>query len=158
MSKRVTYDDVRDTVDELIEKNKEVFDSIEFVIGMSRGGLFPAAMVATKLNKPLVTIYIDKQDNIYLDRTEWLKGKSVLFVDDICRSGLTLDRSIQKILAEVELKDLKTMTLFNPPAEEKFAEPNITLDVPEDICFPWDYDRVTASLFSPPEAVEGQLN
>lgn len=146
MSKKVTWQDVEDTANELIEKHKVGLEEIDFVVGMSRGGLFPAAMIATKLNKPLVAIYIDKQDNIYLDRVEWLKDKHLLFVDDICRSGSTLLRSIEKIASEVEYKSLSTMTLFNPPSEKyKEAIPYITLDVPEDICFPWDYDRVVSS-------------
>ena len=65
---------VTSTVNKLIRDND--FDFADFIVGMSRGGLIPAAMIATRLNKPLVAIYIDKKDNIYLDRKDWTEGKN----------------------------------------------------------------------------------
>src|SRR5690606_25730799 len=93
----VTLPTVQDVVKTLIEKNEDKFKTIDFVVGMSRGGLIPAALIATKLNKPLVAIYINKQDEIFLDRIQWLKGKEILLVDDVCRTGSTLRRAVVHI-------------------------------------------------------------
>src|SRR5690606_17695522 len=86
-----TYNDIVEQVKKLVHSNKDELLQTEFVIGVSRGGLIPAAVVATTLNKPLVAAYIDKQDNVYFDRGDWIKDKKVLIVDDIVRSGKTLD-------------------------------------------------------------------
>lgn len=132
-------------VNDLVDKHHKELNEFEFIVGMSRGGLFPAAHIATLLNKPLVTLYIDKSDRVYLDRVEWLRGRKILFVDDICRSGQTLDLAVNLIAEKCFPKLLKTLTIFD--ASPKFAvDKDIQLvdysnKIEQDVKFPWDYDR-----------------
>ena len=64
------------TMQEVFDACKTMCDTFaelkeaDFIIGVSRGGLIPAALIATYLNKPLIAAYIDKQDNVYFDRGE----------------------------------------------------------------------------------------
>ena len=129
------------TVNKLIRENEEDLNKIDFVVGMSRGGLIPAALIATRLNKPLVAIYIDKQDNIYLDRDEWLSKKNILFVDDICRTGLTMSLAKEVIKGKLP-KSISVLTLFNVTSITKQSTPDISKDTKVDIILPWDHDRM----------------
>ena len=90
--KKITYEEVAKTIQDILAEFKPVLGDIEFVVGISRGGLFPAMVAATTLVKPLTVAYIDKEDNVYFDRTEWIKDKSVLLVDDIVRTGKTMGK------------------------------------------------------------------
>lgn len=142
MKKYISMPTVVSTVNNIVRSHGSVLDEIDFVVGMSRGGLIPAAMIATNINKPLVAIYIDKQDNIYLDRTDWLKGKNVLFIDDICRSGLTMNLAVDAIKKK-KPKSVKTLTLFNVTSiKNKKSSPDLTKDMDTDVTLPWDYDRM----------------
>lgn len=142
MKKNISMQTVVSTVNKLIRDNQKDLKDIDFVIGMSRGGLIPAALIATNLNKPLVAIYIDKQDNIYLDRMEWLKDKNILFVDDICRSGLTLSLAVEVINRAVP-KSVKTATLFNVTSiVMKKLVPDYSKNTITDCNMPWDFDRM----------------
>lgn len=137
----IEIEKVKETVEQLIDSNKELLNTIEFVIGMSRGGLIPAVMVATKLNVPLVTIYIDKKDNIYLDRVEWIKDRRCLLVDDICRTGNTIKLSVDKIMEDACPESIFTMTLFDVSSFSKKSKPDLSCEIDQDVCLPWDFDR-----------------
>lgn len=131
-------------VNTIIKKYENEISDVDFVVGMSRGGLIPAVMIATRLDKPLVTVYIDKKDNIYLDREDWLKGKNVLFVDDICRSGLTLKLATEFIMKTSNPKKISRLTLFNITdysTKKKVDQPEFSKQVIHDVILPWDYDR-----------------
>ena len=122
-------------LEKLLNKNKEHLEKVEFVVGVSRGGLILAAMVATKLNKPLVAVYIDKQDNIYFDRMEWLKDKSVLVVDDVVRTGKTLEKVVNTLKSLVN-SEINTLTLYS--MTEASVSPNYSFKTRKDISLPWD--------------------
>ena len=141
MKKFVTISSVKTKVHQLVTKNEEEMKTIDFVVGMSRGGLIPAALLATEINKPLVTIYIDKQDNFYLDRAEWLQNKTILFVDDVCRTGSTMFGAVLYLKNQVPTAVIKVMTLFDIVSIDKKTHPQISHKSQEDVIFPWDYDR-----------------
>lgn len=141
MKKFVTIGSVKTKVHQLVTKNEEEMKTIDFVVGMSRGGLIPAVLLATEINKPLVTIYIDKQDNFYLDRTEWLQNKTILFVDDVCRTGSTMFGAVLYLKNQVPTAVIKVMTLFDIVSIEKKTHPQIAHKSQEDVLLPWDYDR-----------------
>lgn len=112
--------------------------AIDFVIGVSRGGLIPAVLIATALDKPLVAAYIDRQDRVYLDRSTWLRGKRLLLVDDIIRTGNTfkkmhvlLNRSRPKSIVSFTLYCLKDASVF----------PTWTRRIASDCAMPWDENR-----------------
>jgi hypoxanthine phosphoribosyltransferase len=138
----ITLNKIQKQLNKRIEENKEFFNSIDFVIGMSRGGLIPAVLLSTKINKPLVTIYIDKQDKIYFDRLEWLKNKSILVVDDIVRSGHTLQLVKEYLTKNIDFKTINFFTLYSVKGMKKHSIEVISKELKKDIIFPWDYDRM----------------
>jgi len=123
----ITIEKVVQIVDTWLWKNREWLDtSIDFVIGVSRGGLIPAVWIATHLNKPLTVVYINKQDEVFIDRKDWIKNKRVLIVDDTIRSGKTIKKVDGLIFPIVK----STYHFFIMP------DPN------NEISFPWDlYDK-----------------
>ena len=145
MDKRaVSLEDTEKIIDEFIVANKNFLVSVDFVVGMSRGGLVPAVLLSAKIDKPLVAAYIDKQDEIFFDRPEWIKNKNILVVDDIIRSGKTLWLLKNHLESNVAAKTISFFTLFKVKslADEKFDLPVSSRGTDEDVVFPWDYDRL----------------
>ncbi len=136
----MTINEIQKKIETFLDQNLKFFERVEFVIGVSRGGLIPAVLVATKLNIPLVAVYINKQDEIFFDREEWVKGKTVLIVDDIIRSGKTLDLLVKHLL-KTEIKDILVYTIFSVPSLRKYEVSVNSEEIEEDIKLPWDYDR-----------------
>jgi len=135
--KKVSYQEIFDTIDEtmrLIDKPQ----NIDFIVGISRGGLFPAMHISTKLIKPLIAAYIDRQDNVYFDREEWTIGKNVLIVDDIVRSGKTL-KKIKDLIMSKGVNEVETFTIFH--LKNNTISPNYSAESDVDIEFPWDENK-----------------
>lgn len=137
-----SWTEIIDKTLHLASSYKESIKVSDFIIGMSRGGLIPAAIIATKYNKPLVAAYIDKHDHVYIDKQDWLWDKNLLIVDDICRSGLTLNKVAQKART-ITFGKVRTLTLYNVESYNKPAHINPVITTPTkiDVKFPWDYDR-----------------
>jgi len=134
--KKVTYEEVAKIMTDLLTEFKPALGDIEFVVGISRGGLFPAMVAATAIVKPLVVAYIDKQDDVYFDRAEWIKGKKVLLVDDIVRTGKTMDK-IKELLMGGGAASVVTLAPYCLETVGHHA-PNYGRTIREDIIFPWD--------------------
>jgi len=80
MNKRfITWDYIETAVDNIASQIKSSELNIEYILGMPRGGLIPAVMLSHKLNIPLF-------------RPGMILNNKVLIVDDICNSGLTLQK------------------------------------------------------------------
>jgi len=139
----MTLNDIQDEVTNFLQRNTKFFERVDFVIGMSRGGLIPAAIIATKLNKPLITAYIDKQDNIYFDRIDWINDKVVLVVDDIVRSGRTLFLLKKYLNENSKAKELLFYTIYSVShlRDKQYNTIISTKEMKEDVKLPWDYDR-----------------
>lgn len=132
---KTSFSECFHVIDNIIAENIKKFDEVEFVVGISRGGLFPAAYVATKLDKPLVVAYIDKKDNVFFDRSTWIKNKRILVVDDIVRTGKTLNK-IVGLLKTKKPKNVKTLTIYSLFSAKKLSD--FCLLTTTDILFPWD--------------------
>ena len=134
-------------INDFEKEKKEELNKIDFVVGISRGGLIPAAWLSTKIIKPLVAAYIDKQDNVFFDRESWITDKNVLIIDDICRSGKTLYKISKLIEEKSKPKNIKIFTIYDVPSlrKKEYEEylnnklkPGKKLN--EDINMPWDFD------------------
>jgi hypoxanthine phosphoribosyltransferase len=80
MNKRfITWDYIETAVDNIVSQIKSSELDIQHIFGMPRGGLIPAVMLSHKLNIPLF-------------RPGMILNNKVLIVDDICDSGLTLQK------------------------------------------------------------------
>lgn len=134
--KKVSYEEVAKITESLLTDFEAAFKGVEFVAGISRGGLFPAMVVATAMAKPLVIAYIDKRDNVYFDRAEWIRGKKVLLVDDVVRTGKTMGK-IKKLLVESGAASVATLAPYYLESAKRYA-PDCGRITREDIIFPWD--------------------
>jgi len=132
---RVSYSQIYKILGATTCLHKNDFQEVEFVVGVSRGGLIPAVYIATKLNKPLVVAYIDKSDGVYFDRIEWIKDRRVLLVDDIVRTGKTLSL-IKNLLLKKGARGVRTLTIFC--LDKAKVRPDFTNYVKTDIVLPWD--------------------
>jgi len=137
--KKVTYEGVAVVVQKIIKESKAALNDVEFVVGISRGGLFPAMVVSTALMKPLIVAYIDKQDRVYFDRGAWIRDKKVLLVDDIVRTGKTMDK-IRELLLKKGVSLVKTLTSYYLSSTARHA-PDYGKMTGKDISFPWDEER-----------------
>lgn len=126
---------MRAMVNRFVAAHKADLSKIDFVVGVSRGGLVPAAFIATVIDKPLVAAYIDRQDRAYLDRTAWIKNKRLLLVDDIVRTGSTFEK-ISALLKRRGAKSIKSFTLFC--LRSAAVRPTWTKLVAENRVMPWD--------------------
>ncbi|MDB4414483.1 hypothetical protein N9034_00185 [bacterium] len=71
------WDDINILVDILINKIRHDQPNIDSVHGIPRGGLIPAVLISHKLGLPYVNVI----------------GPNTLVVDDICDSGVTLEKA-----------------------------------------------------------------
>jgi adenine/guanine phosphoribosyltransferase-like PRPP-binding protein len=126
---------VKKNIDRFLRQHKSDLRNIDVVVGVSRGGLIPAVFIATAIDKPLVTVYIDREDRVYLDRAAWIKSKRVLLVDDIVRTGSTFKKMLA-LLKRHHPKSLKSFTLFCLRAAH--ARPTWTTMISTDRLLPWD--------------------
>lgn len=135
----VSMPTVQSLLDTFVQKHRRKLQTIDFVVGVSRGGLIPAALIATRIDKPLVTAYIDRQDRVYLDRGSWLRGKQVLLVDDIIRTGKTF-KKIQTLVSRQKPASIQSFTLFC--LFNASIVPTWTTMTKQDNRFPWDRNMV----------------
>ena len=134
--KKISYTEVATITGDILKRSSLDLCNIEFVVGVSRGGLFPAMVVSTALMKPLTVAYIDKGDNVYFDRAEWLKGKRVLLVDDVVRTGKTTSK-IKDLLLKTGSLSVTTLAPYYL-ATARLYVPDYGSPINEDVSFPWD--------------------
>ena len=138
--RKVAFGEIEEVIDEFVDKNREFLDKVEFVVGVSRGGLVPAALLAAKIDKPLAAAYINKQDEIFFDRGEWIAGKNVLVVDDVIRSGKTLWLVKNHLQKCCRPKSISFFVLFKVKSlqNEDYRIQSFSREIDEDVVFPWD--------------------
>lgn len=122
-------------IQEFIDKHREDLENIDFVVGISRGGLIPATLIAMAVDKPLITVYIDPDDNVYMDRGEWITNKRVLLVDDIIRTGSTFEK-MTELIKTANPTSIQSFTLYSLHGAS--IQPTWSLPVDEDRAMPWD--------------------
>jgi hypoxanthine phosphoribosyltransferase len=138
--KSIDFGEVQKIIEEFATKQKDFLAGVDFVVGVSRGGLVPAALLAAKIDKPLVAAYINKQDEIFFDRVDWIKGKNVLVVDDIIRSGKTLWLVKNHLQNYCAPKQISFFALFKVKLlnDKKYNISAFAREIAGDIVFPWD--------------------
>lgn len=139
--RKVAFGEIEEGINGFIGENRDFLAGIDFVVGVSRGGLVPAALLATKIDKPLAAAYIDKNDEIYFDRADWIKGKNILVVDDIVRSGKTLWLLRHHFETNSTPKSILFFTLFKVGSllNNNYYIKVSAQEIDDDIVFPWDY-------------------
>ncbi len=110
----LSWIDTNELVDILCEKIKFDLPNIDSVHGIPRGGLIPAVLISHKLGLPYVSAV----------------GPNTLVVDDICDSGVTLDKG----------PGVYTAVLHYKPHTSCF-KPNIWSEIHEGdewVIYPWE--------------------
>jgi hypoxanthine phosphoribosyltransferase len=119
--------------------------NIDVVIGIARGGLYPAVLIAGMLRKEFFPIRITRRKN---DQVKWkkpiwkvdvpdaVKNANVLIIDEIADSGETLSivskRTNKKLAKNIKTAALITHSWANPKPDYFCLESDAL------IIFPWD--------------------
>jgi hypoxanthine phosphoribosyltransferase len=138
--KKISLEKVKKAIDDFVAGNPDFLAKIDFVVGVSRGGLVPAALLAAKIDKPLAAAYINKQDEIFFDRAGWINGKNVLVVDDIIRSGRTLWLLKNYLEKNTKPAAISFFALYKVASlkNDNYNFPAFAQEITEDVIFPWD--------------------
>lgn len=141
------YTLIESSVKIIIEKINLANKHYDYIIGITRGGLFPALLISHILDKPLLPIsYSSKQGagddknhaNDINNIVDIVKDKQVIVVDDICDSGYTL-KEINSILYNV-CDVIDTASLYykiNQTYQPTYFGIHLPPDAPF-IYFPWE--------------------
>ena len=142
-NKIISLEEVEKMIGQFAAGQKGFLADVDFVVGVSRGGLVPAALLAAKIDKPLVAAYINKKDEIFFDRPDWIKDKNILVVDDIVRSGKTIWLLKNHLEKNCAPKSVSFFTLFKVASlvDKDFDMEVFSKEINKDVVFPWDYDR-----------------
>jgi hypoxanthine phosphoribosyltransferase len=120
------------------------------VVGVAHGGVFVGGVVAAALRCEFFPVRISRRSRDVRTKTaprmsgampRELKGKRVLVVDDVASSGDTLELA-KKLLAKVGATKVATACLVAKSG--KYRPDWTALRSAELICFPWDYEPVSA--------------
>lgn len=120
----VVWKDILELVSEIRENGLEY----DLVVGISRGGLVPAAMMARQLDLPMVSIHMEEGLEQFGDRR-------CLVVDDIFDSGCTMG-----LLWCSGGEQHTYMCLYDKDLHPEVQVPNfaVGLNTTDWVVFPWE--------------------
>ena len=143
--KKFSFDEI-DMLPRTMSKRVKQHGGFTHIVGIARGGLFPATILSYSLEIPLLTCnvssYNDKEKNELkiqsdLNLTGIPKDSKLLVVDDICDTGETVDWISQKLtLASINYEVGCIFTKKKHVGKIRF----FGSVVPDDkwIVFPWE--------------------
>lgn len=142
--KFVTYDYISFLVDLLEQRVAKDYD---FIVGVGRGGLIPATMLAYRLKKKIVNFGINTYDDmvqtkdysIYQPLIIPTKKSKILVVDDICDTGQTFNIIRDQYCTPNEHLTFEFASLFVRDSKSHLVD-YYGLSVSEGIWldFPWE--------------------
>ncbi len=146
----VTWKDIENWSKEIVKKVSESGYEPEIVIGLARGGLVPARLIADYLNiKELyvvktehwgVTATPDGQAKLAQGLQVSIEGRRALVVDDITDTGQSLKLAVEHISSH-RPEEIKSATLLHI-THSKYVPDYYAAPVPEDkwtwFIFPWN--------------------
>lgn len=126
----------------------------DFIIGLSKGALIPAAILSDRLGVECRVVGVHYYKNIYdVEKTPKIvqhipnrvDGKKILLVDDVSDTGQTL-KFIKEYLFEKGAVEIKTCTLHYKPwsvlKPDYYVEETSTW-----IIYPWEMNETVRYLF-----------
>lgn len=152
----ITWDDVVKHVDKICDDILRSDVEIDCILGLSRGGLVPAVMIANQLDIDHVYSYgLRSYSNktggdiqtYQLAGSDTVRGEHILVVDDISDRGETLGY-VKRQLCKPSIrpwtyKNIHTCTLCVKPRTD-FSPTWHAVDVDDDewVIFPWESDGI----------------
>lgn len=149
---RLTWDEIMDMCRDLAMTINKEFDP-EVIIGIARGGVIPAAILASMLRAEFYPIRLSRRRKgvIVRERPELLvpmpdevSGRRVLIMDEISATGETLHLAVKEATKKGARK-VKTATLFIHTDSWRptwYALQSDALIIP-----PWDYEILSGGKF-----------
>lgn len=142
-----TYDQVDIGCSIIIEDIKKRGIKIDEVIGVLRGGQYPAEKIATALNVPLILIKYSSKEGAGDDKNHdnllpAVSGKKLLIVDDIADTGRTMEEIFGHYTRAKHT--VFTAVLYYKNHEHKFVPDffwKVISEESEWIIFPWEKER-----------------
>lgn len=150
--KQISWQDFADLVKSAIPELARY--NPDLVLGVIRGGLYPATYISHILQKELYPIRLTRryEDKVVYNKPRWIikptdivRNKKVLVVDDICDTGETLE-IIKEELEGLDATDIKTFTIYSHfHGKDKVDYCSLVTD--ELIINPWDKELFDGSAF-----------
>ena len=143
----LTWNNIHEAVKDLASKIQADFKP-EIVIAISEGGWIPTRLLKTQMKSPryysIGCKNYDEEDNqlseaVITQGLEGisLKGKSILIVDEVSDSGITMEK-VCEYISKFEPKEIKTAVLHKK--EKSIFNPDYVNENMGDawIVYPWD--------------------
>lgn len=137
-------------------------DEPQIIVGIARGGLFPATMLSLMLRRELYPVRLTRRlnDAVVREHPTWLvrppdkvRGRRVLVVDEIADSGRTIAMAAEEV-RQMGASHVRTAVVF----AHTWAEPRpnyVALTTDALILNPWDREVLVGGQFvTHPELVE----
>jgi hypoxanthine phosphoribosyltransferase len=145
--KKLSWGEVESVAEQLAKKVGGSGFNPDCLIGVTTGGLFPLALLATHIKgKSIFTVTAKKSSDgkkesvsiAYLPNLN-LEGKSVLLIDEIAQSGITLNTIAKIIRNRYSVGILKTATMAaNKDVCEFWPDYYVLTEEGDWIVFPWE--------------------
>lgn len=141
--KEISWVNFHQICKELAEKIS--VEEIDIILGVARGGLYPATLISGMLRKEFYPLRVTRRlnDNVEHEKPQWkvdvttdVKDKNILIIDDIADKGGTI-LLVSNRAKEEGATNIKTLTLIT----HSWANPKpdyYGLESDELIIFPWD--------------------
>jgi len=143
----LTWDDITSAVSRVTDAITSSGYEVEVVVGILRGGVIPAVLVADRLGVKDIGVMdikfyeapgvTGKEPYLRQPLTLPIRDKNVLIVDDISDTGLTLKVALD-VVRHYAPRSVRTATLYVKPWTK--LTPDYYAFVTEDwVVFPWDF-------------------
>ena len=114
-----SYDDITNLIKNNVYKINK--NKIDYIIAIGGGGLIPARMLRSYLNKPIYVITVSSYNDEYvkdnIEILQWidldLKDKNILIVDEIDDTRKTLDFCINRLKTRNDATNISVFVLQN---------------------------------------------
>jgi len=139
-----SYDEFTKGINHIVDDIKADKFKFDYIIGIARGGLIPATVLAYRFKKPILLIEWSNRDsgikNISDEVYQIIQNHRILLVDDILDSGLTV-KELSKYIS-----NFKTAALvYNMKQDTHCDYYHIAIDrdVTKDwVIFWWDTEEI----------------
>lgn len=142
----VSWDEIREIVSDISKGIDK--DQVDVICGISVGGLVPTALFSLELGEKNVVSISCRSYEGYEQKeavisngpaNEALEGKRVLLVDDIIDSGITIEKIVEYLYENYEVKSIDVAVLYINTDHIQCERPAyFGRETTEWIVFPWE--------------------